>query len=328
METYLTEKPRKLTPFTIEPCGVLNINKPAGITSHDVVDAVRRILKIKKVGHTGTLDPQATGVLPICVGRATKISQFLLAADKEYKIIMRLGVATDTQDASGKVIKEAPYEAVTRQNLLTALERFSGEIEQIPPMFSAKKQGGVRLYQLARRGEEIEREARRVQIYALELLDFQPPLVNLRVHCSKGTYARALCHDLGQTLGCGAHLHQLCRLRTGNFALETALTLEELKAKVEAGYLEEVLVPIQEALYHMPEVVINPRAGRKVANGAAIPAGMVIAYPPGVAAETLVRVLGYKRKLISIAKTLQSSEEFVDLKPGLIALRPVRVIKD
>lgn len=324
----MTEEVKSTAILTPETCGVLNINKPAGITSHDVVDAVRKILRIRKVGHTGTLDPQATGVLPICVGRATKISQFLLAADKEYQIIMRLGVATDTQDASGKVIEEGPYQEITREYFLTVLERFTGEIEQIPPMFSAKKQGGVRLYQLARKGEEVAREARQVRILALDLLDFQPPLVTLRVHCSKGTYARALCHDMGKELGCGAHLYQLCRLRTGNFALGQAITLENLKEAVAAGSLEAVLVPIQEALSHMPEVLINPRSGRKIANGAAIPAGVVVSYPDGVMADTLVRVLGYKRKLLSVAKTLQSSEEFRSMKPGLIALKPVRVIKD
>ncbi|MGH7536352.1 MAG: tRNA pseudouridine(55) synthase TruB, partial [Gemmatimonadales bacterium] len=191
--------------------GVLNINKPAGMTSHDVVDAVRKILGMRRVGHTGTLDPQATGVLPLCVGGGTRIAQYLTQADKEYVMTLRLGITTDTLDAAGKETARVEHFAVRRADLEAILPRFTGEIQQVPPIYSAKKYRGERLYRLARRGEQVERQPVTIRIYTLELLEFAPPFVRLRATCSKGTYARSLCDDMGRALGCGGHLYELTR---------------------------------------------------------------------------------------------------------------------
>jgi tRNA pseudouridine55 synthase len=195
------------------------------MTSHDVVEAVRKLLGVRRVGHTGTLDPQATGVLPVCVGRATKIAQYLTQADKEYVLTLRLGIATDTQDAAGREISRVDDVRVSRAEVEAVLPRFTGTIRQVPPLFSAKRVGGERLYHLARRGQVVERTPVALTVHALELLGMEGTCVRLRVHCSKGTYARALCDDIGRALGVGGHLQDLVRTRSGRFALAEALTL-------------------------------------------------------------------------------------------------------
>ncbi|MFQ5881596.1 MAG: tRNA pseudouridine(55) synthase TruB [Candidatus Methylomirabilales bacterium] len=311
-------------PRAQESCGVLNINKSAGMTSHDVVDVVRRLYRIRKVGHTGTLDPRGTGVLPICVGRATKIAQFLTTADKEYEMVVHLGVTTDTQDADGKVIAEAEVR-VTLEEVDAALRRFEGEIQQIPPLFSAKKVRGERLYRMARRGEEVPREPVTVQVYAIRLSFFNPPFVGFWVHCSKGTYARTLCDDLGKMLGCGAHLHHLVRVRAGRFELKDALTLGELKAVVAAGRGEEALIPVEEALGHLPAVRVLPEAARLILHGSAVTAGQVVSVPPEVVKGMLVRVLGFRRQLLSLATATLDAGEFTRVEPRRVVLKPVRV---
>ncbi len=193
--------------------GALNINKSPGFTSHDVVQKVRNLLRIKKVGHTGTLDPAASGVLPLCLGKATRMSQYLLEADKEYHLAAKLGETTDTQDAKGKLLETKDYTNISPQAIKEALKQFTGEIEQIPPMYSACKHNGRRLYELAREGKWVKREPRKVTIYNLTLESIELPFVNLIATCSKGTYMRTLCADLGEVLGCGAHLHKLIRTR-------------------------------------------------------------------------------------------------------------------
>lgn len=308
-----------------EISGVLNINKPSGMTSHDVVDAVRRLLKIQRVGHTGTLDPLATGVLPICVGRATKIAQYLTQADKEYLITMRLGITTDTLDADGRVLTEVKDFTVDPAKLEETLKGFVGEIQQIPPLFSAKKLHGIRLYRLARRGEEVERRPVRVKIYQLELLAYEHPFVRFQVRCSKGTYARALCDDMGKALGCGAHLHSLIRTKAGPFDVKDAISLPELEELVKAGRLREVLIPLGEALAHLPAVRVLPEATRAILHGGGIPASAALGFPPGISKGTLVRVLGYRKRLLAVAEARLGSEEFAGVDPRRIALAPVRV---
>ncbi len=305
--------------------GVLNINKPAGMTSHDVVDAVRKILGVRRVGHTGTLDPQATGVLPLCVGRATRIAQFLTQADKEYLMTLRLGVTTDTLDAAGKETGRVEDIRVRREDLLAILPRFVGEIQQVPPIFSAKKYRGERLYRLARRGEKVERPPVAVRVHGLELLEFTPPFVRLRATCSKGTYARSLCDDIGRALGCGGHLHALTRTRSGRFSLDGILTLEALEARVREGRLPEVLIPIADALAHLPAVRVAPEAGRLILHGGAVAAALVVQFPGDLARGALVRVLGFRKQLLSLAATTVASPDFAACEPTRVVLQPVRV---
>ncbi|MBI2114045.1 MAG: tRNA pseudouridine(55) synthase TruB [candidate division NC10 bacterium] len=305
--------------------GVLNINKPAGMTSHDVVDAVRKILGVRRVGHTGTLDPQATGVLPLCVGRATRIAQFLTQADKEYLMTLRLGVTTDTLDAAGKETGRVEDIRVRREDLLAILPRFVGEIQQVPPIFSAKKYRGERLYRLARRGEKVERPPVAVRVHGLELLEFTPPFVRLRATCSKGTYARSLCDDIGRALGCGGHLHALTRTRSGRFSLDGILTLEALEARVREGRLPEVLIPIADALAHLPAVRVAPEAGRLILHGGAVAAALVVQFPGDLARGALVRVLGFRKQLLSLAETTVASPDFAACEPTRVVLQPVRV---
>ena len=228
--------------------GVLVIDKPAGMTSAATVDRVRRALGVARAGHGGTLDPIATGVLPICVGAGTKLAQFLLADDKAYIAEGVLGVETDTLDRTGRVVAERPGGAVTRDALAAALAAHLGEQTQIPPMYSAIKQGGVRLYDRARAGEEVERAPRRIRIDRLELLAFEPPRFRIAIACTKGTYVRSLIADLGTAVAAGAHLTELRRVRSGRFRLEQAVTLDrlgeaELVPPEQALELERVTVP-------------------------------------------------------------------------------------
>jgi len=295
------------------------------MTSHDVVDEVRRILKVRKVGHTGTLDPQATGVLPICVGNATKIARFLTAADKDYLITMRLGVQTDTMDAEGKILAENTEIPQDREKVEAVLAQFRGQIQQIPPLFSAKKHQGERLYRLARRGEVVERGPITVKVYELELISFDPPFVRLRVFCSKGTYARALCDDIGKELRCGGHLHSLVRLKAGQFRLEEAITLSRLQEIQEQGKLTEVLLPIEQALDHLPAVRVLPDSSRSVLHGASIALQDVVNLPSGLSEGSTVRVLGLRRKLLSLAELTVNTDQIQNLNPRQIILRPVKV---
>ena len=311
--------------ITPEVHGVLNINKPSGMTSHDVVDAARKILGVRRVGHTGTLDPQATGVLPLCVGRATRIAQYLTQADKEYMMTLRLGVTTDTLDADGKETGRVEVIRVRREDVEAILPRFVGEIQQVPPLFSAKKYRGERLYRLARRGEQVERKPVTIRVHALELLEFAPPFLTLRMSCSKGTYARSLCDDIGRALGCGGHLHALTRTRSGRFSLEGILTLEALEQLVREGRLGEVLIPVADALAHLPAVRVAPEAGRLILHGSDIAAGMVVQFPAGLPQGALVRVLGYRKQLLSLAETTLASPDFPACQATRVALHPVRV---
>ncbi|MFB3819578.1 MAG: tRNA pseudouridine(55) synthase TruB [Candidatus Methylomirabilales bacterium] len=305
--------------------GVLNLFKPAGMTSHDVVDAVRKILGIRRVGHTGTLDPQATGVLPVCVGRATRVAQYLTQADKEYVMTLRLGVTTDTLDAAGKETGRAEAGHVTREDLLAVLPRFRGEIQQVPPIYSAKKVQGERLYRLARRGQTVERPPVAVRVHVLELLDFRAPLATLKAVCSKGTYARSLCDDIGRALGCGGHLQDLVRTRAGRFALEDAVTLPALEERVATGRLGEVLQPMGEALAHLPAIRVAPEAGPLILHGRTVPASLLVGVPEEAARGGVVRVLGFRKQLLALAELLLGREELAGGDAGRPALRAIRV---
>jgi len=250
-----------------ELSGILNVNKPKGWTSHDVVDRVRSLSGVRKVGHAGTLDPLATGVLLVCVGKATRVAQYLMKSRKLYRAVVRLGVSTDTYDAEGEVIRSVPEVNVTREEVKRALEEFKGVISQVPPMYSAVKVRGKRLYQLARRGEEVARQPRQVEIHDIRLVEWQKPFLTIEVECSPGTYIRSLAHDLGEKLGCGAYLVELVRLRSGRFSLEDAVTIEEIEEACAAGRLKRLLHPLDTALLDLPATTLERGEEKRIRTG-------------------------------------------------------------
>lgn len=225
--------------------GIMNVYKEAGYTSHDVVARLRGICKMKKIGHTGTLDPDAVGVLPVCLGSGTKLCDMLTDWDKEYIAVLRLGVTTDTQDMSGCILRQCPAgeaQSLDPEAVKAAVLGFVGDYDQIPPMYSALKVNGRKLYELAREGREVERRARRVKIREIEILALELPLVRMRVVCSKGTYIRTLCHDIGEQLGCGGAMESLTRSRVGIFGIEEALTLEQLEKLRDEDKISTVII--------------------------------------------------------------------------------------
>ena len=248
--------------------GIINIYKEAGFTSHDVVAKLRGILKQKKIGHTGTLDPEAVGVLPVCLGKGTKVCDLLTDKDKVYETVMCLGVVTDTQDMTGEVLSRSDVN-VSREMLEEVLETFRGEYDQIPPMYSALKVQGKKLYELAREGKVVERKPRRVQILGLELLDMDSDgiHVHMRVHCSKGTYIRTLCHDIGEKLGCGAAMEKLVRTQVGVFEIQDALTLSQVEAYVQDQKVEEVIRSIDSMFQMWPAGKTDAAIDRLLYNG-------------------------------------------------------------
>jgi tRNA pseudouridine55 synthase len=247
--------------------GILIIDKPAGMTSHDVVQRVRRATKIRQVGHAGTLDPMATGVLVVCLGQATRVSEYLLGHDKAYRATIRLGVETNTYDADGEVIATHDVK-VNRAEVERALARFVGEIQQVPPMYSAIKRDGQKLYELARQGIEIDRLARSVIVHSIELLGYQAPDATIAVRCSAGTYIRSIAHDLGTALGTGGQLIDLRRTAAGPFTINQASPLGDFEMAAREGRWEGLLRPIDEALSDWPLVVIGAADRTRALNGA------------------------------------------------------------
>ncbi len=246
--------------------GILLIDKPSGMTSHDVVDHVRKAAGIRKVGHTGTLDPAATGLLILCLGRATKLSDFFVGLDKTYEGNMLLGTVTDSYDMDGNVLETNEVPEITDEQIQSAFEEFTGDIEQIPPMVSAVKVGGKRLYKLARKGETVEREPRPVSVYEFSLLHYEKPNAAFRLKCSRGTYARALCHDVGAMLGCGGALSQLRRTQVGPHSIEKAVALDSLKTPED---VTNALLPMEQALT-LPRVAVRSFSERLISCGNAI----------------------------------------------------------
>jgi|TARA_B110000196_G_scaffold16509_1_gene13032 tRNA pseudouridine55 synthase len=230
-----------------DPIGVLLVDKPQGMTSHDIVARMRRVFRIKKIGHAGTLDPMATGLLLILVGKATKVSQFLMSMDKEYTGTVKLGEATDSQDADGEIVETKTVPELTQADVEKEMATFMGDQYQTPPMFSAKKVNGQKLYKLARQGKTIEREARVIHVSRYDILDFNLPEVSIIVGSSKGTYIRTLAHDLGERLGCGGHLCALRRTQVGKFRIEDANTLEEIE-NMAPSELRTKLIPVNQAV--------------------------------------------------------------------------------
>lgn len=250
--------------------GVINIYKEKGFTSHDVVAVVRKTINQKKVGHTGTLDPDAEGVLPICLGKGTKLADYIMADKKGYRAEVTLGVTTTTEDSSGEVLEVKPVD-FNEEKIKEAVYSFIGEYEQVPPMYSAIKVNGKKLYELAREGKEIERKSRKIKIYDIKILEFIPPnKIVIDVICSKGTYIRTLCSDIGKKLGCGGNMSYLLRTMSGRFNIDTAIKLDELKTIVEKGNIDDILITIDDVLCNYKKVKISPKATKLLHNGGKI----------------------------------------------------------
>ena len=247
--------------------GILNIDKSRGETSFGVVAAVKRLSGEKRAGHSGTLDPDATGVLPVCLGRATRIVEFLVDTTKTYRAMIELGIATDTYDSSGWITHRGDTSKINRADVESAIEAFRGPIRQTPPMYSAIKHRGRPLYKLAREGIEIERKSRAVTVHRLETLDWQPPVVILEIECSKGTYIRSLANDLGEALGCGAHLKNLVRTRCGIFDIKDSVSLAQLEEAFQHGYWEHFLYPTDVVLQDYNAVVVDNAGEEAIRNG-------------------------------------------------------------
>jgi len=246
--------------------GIINVYKEAGYTSHDVVARLRGICKQKRIGHTGTLDPDAVGVLPVCLGNGTRLCDMLTDRRKEYVADFRLGIVTDTQDISGKVLEEKEVLS-SAEEVRQAILSFRGESMQVPPMYSALKVGGKKLCDLARAGKEVERAPRPITVYSLDILKEARPNYTVRVSCSKGTYIRTLCHDIGQALGCGAVMTGLKRTRAGEFEIEKAHTLKELQQLAEEGRLSQAVIPVEEMFRQLPAFMAAEEDFRALKNG-------------------------------------------------------------
>ncbi|MEX2469513.1 MAG: tRNA pseudouridine(55) synthase TruB [Pseudohongiellaceae bacterium] len=266
--------------------GIVVLDKATGVSSNAALQDVKRLYEANKAGHTGSLDPLATGVLPLCLGEATKVSQFLLDADKQYRARIKLGVRTDSGDSEGRVLAEQDNVLLEREDIEKALKAFEGEIEQLPPMYSALKKDGVPLYKLARAGKTVERELRRVMIHRIELTAFIDDEVELEIDCSKGTYVRTIADDLGQALGCGGHIVALRRTRAGDFSEDDCIKIETLRTEKEQNGLEEIdqhLIAMDRAVSNLPEVRLPEITASHIRNGQAV---MVRHLP----AEGLVRL--------------------------------------
>ena len=281
--------------------GIFNIDKPAGPTSFQVVSLVRRLSGVRRVGHAGTLDPSATGVLVVCLGQATRLVEYMMEATKVYRAEVHLGITTDTLDATGTPVSQADPSNIDRRQVEEALTAFVGEIDQVPPMFSALKYNGEPLYRYARAQRQVERQARRVTIHRLQLLAFRPPLATIEVECGKGTYIRALAHDLGQQLGCGAHLAALARLRVGPFTLDDACSLPQLEAAFQEGRWQSLLHPPDAALPSLPAVTLSEPQERAVRFGQCLAADSL---EPAQAAENdqLCRAYSPRGQLTAILR--------------------------
>ena len=279
--------------------GIINVYKEKGFTSHDVVAKLRGIVGQKKIGHTGTLDPDATGVLPVCLGKATKLCDLLTDKNKTYEAVLLLGKTTDTQDITGEVLEEKSTEALTEEKVREAIEGFIGDYEQIPPMYSALKVNGKKLYELAREGKVIERKARPVKILDIQILEIDLPKVRMEVSCSKGTYIRTLCHDIGEKLGCGGCMESLIRTRVSTFRIEDAKTLDEIETLKQEGKLAELLVPIDAMFPFYPKITVKDDWKAFAKNGNPLDLKM-LKEACGQDDETQVRLYDESGKFIAI----------------------------
>jgi tRNA pseudouridine55 synthase len=307
---------------------VLNIDKPRDWTSHDVVDHVRRLTRIRRVGHAGTLDPLATGVLLLALGNGTKLTPFLHECPKTYRATLRLGVRTDSYDAAGKVIAVRAVEAIDRARVETALMAFRGPIAQVPPMYSALKRQGQRLYHLARQGLDVDRPSRRVHIFRLSLLDLSAETLSLEVECSSGTYIRVLADDIGTALGCGAHLATLVRTAIGSFRLAQALPLPALDDAARQGNWQRHVMALSAAVAAFPALVVTSATAQRLAHGMP-PTRQGIARVVGTfQAKETVAIFSREGVLLAMGSATCSSAEWGQLRPDAPILQLRRVFRD
>lgn len=299
--------------------GILNILKPKGISSHKAVSEVRDILNIPKAGHAGTLDPAASGVLLVCIGKATKIVEFLVGMKKHYQGEMILGLSTDTQDSEGKIIQKREVKTgIDEKRIKDIFQKYEGTINQMPPMFSAGHYKGERLYRLARKGIEVKRNPKKIKIYQLNLMNFYRevnPIVKFEVICSKGTYIRTLCNDIGDELGCGAHLSNLVRKKVGNFNIEDSVNLGELRKDKTLG--KRYLISIDSALEELINIIVKSEAIKTVLNGGIISSEQIVEVPEGIKTEKskFVKIFDVKGNLLSIGTSITENEKNIFFKP-------------
>ena len=289
--------------------GIISIHKEKGFTSHDVVAKLRRIVGQKKIGHTGTLDPDATGVLPVCFGKATKLCDMLTDKNKTYETVMLLGQVTDTQDVSGQVLESHDFECVTEEQVRNTVATFVGDILQVPPMYSALKVNGKKLYELAREGIEVERKARPVTILEIEIKEIKLPRVTMKVSCSKGTYIRTLCHDIGQALGCGACMEQLVRTKVSRFELQESVTLAQVEEYQNAGRIHELLTPIDAMFSAYVAVSLKEEFLPLVYNGNVF-MPKHLEQPIALEDGKKVRVYNEKKQFLAIYKYVEENHLF------------------
>lgn len=294
--------------------GIINVHKEKGFTSHDVVAKLRGILHQKKIGHTGTLDPDATGVLPVCVGRATKVCELLTDKSKTYTAVVKLGVVTDTQDMTGEIIKEQEA-AVGLEEIREAVSAFTGELWQMPPMYSAVKVKGKRLYELARQGIEVERKKRKITVYASEVTGYDPAAneFTMEVTCSKGTYIRTLCHDIGEKLSCGACMASLVRTRVDCFTLSEAYTLSQIGEIYQAGRMQDILTPVDKLFEAFPKVVVLTEGLRYLQNGNVLKAALC-QEPADISDGSMVRMYDENRDFYALYRYDSSQRAYVNHK--------------
>lgn len=289
--------------------GILNIYKEKGYTSHDVVAKLRGITRQKKIGHTGTLDPDAQGVLPVCFGRATKLCDMLTDKSKTYEAVLLLGVSTDTQDTSGKILEEKSTGHLSEREVLDCIHGYIGEYEQLPPMYSALKINGKKLYELAREGIEVERKRRKVTIYDIRVEEAALPRVRMTVSCSKGTYIRTLCHDIGSDLGTGGCMESLLRTKVGRFELKDSLKLSEVEELFQQGELEKVLIPVDAMFCDKRPVYVKPEYAALAYNGNAFQVKCILTPGEYVDGEQ-VRVYDIEEHFIGIYRYAEESGQF------------------
>ena len=293
--------------------GMINVYKEKGFTSHDVVAKLRGILHQKKIGHTGTLDPDATGVLPVCLGHATKLCDLLTEKDKTYEAVLKLGVETDTQDLTGNVLKELPVEC-SQEEMKQVIGSFVGDYQQIPPMYSALKVNGKKLYELAREGKVIERKPRLVKIHNIQIqnVDWQEKEIKFEVTCSKGTYIRTLCHDIGEKLGCGGAMKSLVRTRVSRFEIKDSLTLSEIELLAKEGKIEEKILAVDEFFINNPAIYMKEDGDRLVYNGNSFMKKNIKRYEEGIG--EWIRVYDSKGMFIGIYQLEEAEQKYKPVK--------------
>ena len=299
--------------------GILSIYKEKGYTSHDVVAIIRKVLHQKRVGHTGTLDPEAEGVLPVCIGKATKVVEFLTEQKKRYLAIAKLGISTTTQDHTGDIIESKPVD-FDKSKIKQVVQSFIGEYEQVPPMYSAIKVNGKKLYELARQGKTIERKARKVHIYDIKITSFIPPdQIELDILCSKGTYIRTLCADIGAQLGCCAHMSSLISTEVGIFNINNSIKLDEFKELVDQQEIDNIIVNIDELFHEYPSVTIKKTGEKALMNGNKIHFSYIKNKHEAIKAHDIIRVYSDCGNFIGLYNVAIEGEEFY-LKPRKLFL--------